>query len=177
VTIKKSLTIYKQAKKLELRPPELRKNLLALLEKVRRDEGVRKAFVTNPTRVITSQVAHVSISAKQVSESNRLLYALIANDQMRSFLSKFQATASGSRAAKQQFAVAFAKQIASLKDENILVALVGNALVGNGIPGLSEIAIQCVCNEVPSKTSVATLSIPRQFVRCLRHLWPAPRSW
>lgn len=120
---------------------------------MQRDENVRKAFIANPTKLMTSQVTHVAASPQQVSESNRLLFALIANDEMRTFFSRFEPSASNSKAAKQEFAAAFAKKIASLEDKNILVALVGNALVGNGIPGLSQVAYQCVSSETTNKTS------------------------
>jgi hypothetical protein len=138
--------------------------MLALLEKVQRDDRTREAFIANPTKVMTSQVTHEPASAQQVSESNRLLFALIANDKMRDFFSKFEASASGAKAAKQEFAEAFAKQIASLKDENIMVALVGNAIVGNGIPGMSQVAYQCVCNEVPSKTSCSCTPVAKNEI-------------
>src|SRR5262249_19785328 len=116
--------------------------------------------IANPTKLITSHVTHKSLTAQQVSESNRLLFALIANDEMRSFLAKFEPSASGSKG-KQEFAAAFAKQIASLEDRNILVALVGNALAENGIPGLSQVAYQCVCNETTGKTSTACTPVAK----------------
>lgn len=148
-------------KALELRPPGLRKNMLALLAKLRQDQKAQEAFVANPTKVITSQVSKQQLTTDQVSESNRLLFALIANDRMRTFFSKFEPTATKPSAAKEEFAAAFAKQIASLQDPNILVALVGNALVGNGIPGLSQVAYQCVCRETTGKQSTVCTPVAK----------------
>lgn len=160
---KRRLPVRKKAETLELRVPDLRKNLLAVLEKVETDERVRAAFVKNPAKLITAKVAHVALSAHQISETNRLLFSLIANDKMRAWLSRYKGTGTG-KAAKQEFAAAFAKQVASLRDENILTALLGNALAGNGVPGLSQVAYQCVCNETTGKTSTTCTPVAKNQV-------------
>lgn len=162
--MKKPASRGKRDAVLELRPPELRKNMIALLEKVENDKQARQAFIDNPTKVMISKVAHVKASASQVSESNRLLFALLANDKMLDFLAKFEASTTNRKAAKLEFAAAFASKIAELKDENITIALLGNTLVGNGVPGLSQIAYQCVTNETTGKTSTACTPVAKNSI-------------
>ena len=161
---KRSLPVRK-SRKLELRSPQLRNNMLALLEKVRDDERAREAFVNNPTKAIASKVTLATATPRQVSESNRLLFALLANDRMREFMARFEPRGSNATTSKQEFATAFAKEVASLNDDNIVVALVGNALVGNGIPGLSNLAYQCVSNETTGKSSCACTPVAKNQAR------------
>lgn len=155
---KKSLTIRK-AQKLELRPAKMRSNLLALLEQVEKNQSTREAFIKNPTKLITAKVTKTKVTTQQVSEANRLLFALIANDKMLSWLSRYEPPKG--KGAKQAFATEFAKQIAALGDKNILTALVGNAMVGNGIPGMSQVAYQCVCRETTGKQSTTCTPVSK----------------
>jgi len=158
---KKAVTAPRKTKRLELRPADLRPKMLTLLEKLRNDERLQEAFVSNPAKVLAARVVSSSLPTRQVSEVNRLLFALIGNDQMREFFSTYESSARGGQAAREEFASAFAKRVASLNDVNILTALVGNALADNGIPGLTNLMYQCVSNETTGKTSCACTPVAK----------------
>lgn len=147
--------------RLEIRPEGFRRNIIDLLERVHVDEYTMTSFIQNPVDLVTNRVMARELPPQQVSEANRLLFALIANDEMRDWLDTYEANNQGKRLNKEEFAVAFAKKINELDDENILIALVSNAAVGNGIPGFTDVMYQCVVRETPNKDSVACTPVAK----------------
>jgi hypothetical protein len=158
--------MLKQVKKpksarLEIRRPELRANTLKLLAKIQKEPALLKAFVRNPTKAIANGIMKQRLAPQKMSESNRLLFALIANDEMLRWLKTYDEGLGGKHMDKQAFTAAFAKKIGELGDKNILAALVGNAAVNNGIPGLSSVAYQCVIRETTGKDSCACTPVAK----------------
>jgi hypothetical protein len=149
--------------KLELRPRRLRENLLVLLKKVASDETARAAFVRNPVDQVSNKIMRRKLSPQRVSEANRLLFALISDERMLRWLRTYESAGIGA-ASKLDFADQFARQVASLGDAAIIAALVGNAAVGNGIPGLTDVAYQCVCNETTKKTSTVCTPVAKASI-------------
>jgi len=147
--------------RLDLKQKDLQKNLLELFGEMQKDKRLMTSFIHNPTEHIANVIMRKKLPSQQISEANRLLFSLIANDDMVKWLNKYQGFERKGDIDKKQFAVDFAKEIGKLGDENILISLVSNAVQGYGIPGLGEIAYQCVCNETPNKQSCACTPVAK----------------
>lgn len=154
-----------RTRKLELKPKDLRKNVVALYKLLQKNEDARTAFIRDPAGQIGRRIVKRKLPPQQISEANRLLFAIIANDEMVKWLQDYGARARG-KLDKKAFALEFARQIQKLDDPSINAGVLGNAALGVGIPGLGEIAYQCVVNETPNKhssvcTPVAKDSLPK----------------
>lgn len=147
--------------KLEIKQKDLQKNLLNLFTEMQKDKKLMNSFIHNPTEHIANVVMRKKLPRQQVSEANRLLFSLIANDDMVEWLNTYKGHEREGEMDKKQFAVDFAREIGRLGDENILISLVSNAVQGYGIPGMGEIAYQCVCNETTNKNSCACTPVAK----------------
>ena len=147
--------------KLEIKHKDLQKNVLRLFEEMQQNKSMMDSFIHNPTEQIVNKVMRKKLPPQQISEANRLLFSLIANDEMLNWLNNYNKDMSGGKIDKKQFAMDFAKEISKLGDENILVSLISNAVQGYGIPGLGDIAYQCVCNETPNKNECACTPVAK----------------
>lgn len=150
------------AKKLEIRPHQLRSNTLKLLARLQENPVALAAFVRNPTKAIANGIMKQGLTQQRLSEANRLLFALISNDEMLRWLKTYDQGLGGKRMDKQAFAMAFAKKVGELGDKNIVAALIGNGVVGNGIPGLSSVAYQCVVRETTGRDSAVCTPVAKE---------------
>lgn len=147
--------------KLEIKQKDLQKNLLKLFAEMQKDKKLMNSFIHNPTKHIANFVMGKKLPPQQISEANRLLFSLIANDDMVKWLNTYREYEREGEIDKKKFAVDFAREIGKLGDENILISLVSNAVQGYGIPGMGEAAYQCVCNETPNKYSCACTPVAK----------------
>ncbi len=150
------------SKKLEVKSRDLRKNIITLFEEMQTNRKLRDAFIRNPVAQIVERVAKKKMQPQTISEANRLLFSLLANDDMVKWLQSYDKKRQGGRRDRNQFAMDFAKQVAALGDANIVASLVSNAAQGFGIPGLRDgVAYQCVCNETPNKYDCACTPVAK----------------
>lgn len=152
----------KRPRRLLLKPKELQENLIALYGELQRNERAKSSFIQDPTGQIARRVVKRRLPPQQVSEANRLLFAILANDEMVKWLQGYGGkTAPGAKLDKRQFALDLARQIQRLNDPSINAGVLGNAALGVGIPGLGEVAYQCVCNELPNKYDCACTPVAK----------------
>lgn len=154
--------------RLVIKPRGLRKNLVTLFQRLEKNTKARDAFIRNPVGTLAKEVTRRRLPPQRVSEANRLLFALLANDEMVRWLRTYGTNRVSGKLDKKQFALAFARQIQKCDDANILAGVVINAARGYGIPGLWEVAYQCVVNETPTKydavcTPVAKDKLPEEL--------------
>ncbi|MBA7603339.1 hypothetical protein ES703_10446 [subsurface metagenome] len=149
---------------LEIKPKDLKKNILALFEEMDKDDKLRESFIHNPTGHITAKVMKRKLPPQQISEANRLLFSLISNDEMIKWLNNYNIEQKDKEMDKKQFVIDFANKIKELGDQNIIVSIISNAAFNNGIPGLSDVAYQCVCNETPNKNSCACTPVAKDSI-------------
>lgn len=155
------ITNRKRITRLEIKPKEMRKRLIALFDKIDKDEKIRESFIRNPSQYISNDVMNQNLPPQQLSEANRLLFSLMSNDTMLEWLKTYQSQEVGAKFNKKQFLQDFAKKIAALGDENIIASIVSNASLGYGIPGLGDVAYQCVYNETPNKYEFACTPVSK----------------
>lgn len=146
---------------LEIKPKDLRKNVLALFEEISKNESVKNSFIHNPVEQITKKVMKRELPSQQISEANRFLFSLLANDEMVEWLNSYSKERKDEKLDKKQFAVNFAKEISKLGDENIIISLVSNAVLDYGIPGITDVAYQCVYHELPNKNEWACTPVAK----------------
>jgi len=123
------------------------------------DTGKALATIVSEVQEINRHVVSIVESAQE--QSSGLQQINTAVNQMDQDTQKNAAMVEETNAASHNLA----KEVASLNDDNIVVALVGNALVGNGIPGLSNLAYQCVSNETTGKSSCACTPVAKNQAR------------
>jgi hypothetical protein len=71
----------------------LRRSMGALFALLRKDDEIRRQFFEDPTRVIIAAILPKGAEMppeQQISEGNRLLFSLLANDGFRQWASEFQ---------------------------------------------------------------------------------------
>lgn len=134
---------------------KLRANAINLFEELQENEELAQEFIENPTEIVANRIAQQKIPIQQASEANRLLFSLLANDEMREWLESYPEENAGKRVSKSQFAADFAQAVARIGDKNIHISLLNNAALGYGIPGLTDIAYQIIINN-SAGSAVAT---------------------
>jgi hypothetical protein len=143
-----------------------RERLAALIQRIEKMPEVREQFLQDPAGTLSEEVTGLSPTRHQVSEVNRLLFAILANDELVKWIAEFESQEKS--AAREAFAESFARKVVELGDARVLGSIVNNAVVGNGFPGIGPVAYQCVSNETTGKTSctctpVAKASIADEF--------------
>ena len=101
---------------LEIRPKlilnentEFRKRTIELFKELEQNESLREAFIKNPVEVVGSRILEKNFSLQQISEANRLLFALLANQKFVHWLDDYATKTHGHRVEREQFAKDFAK--------------------------------------------------------------------
>lgn len=140
---------------LVLKQEDLRNNMVNLFEELQNDERLRENFIQNPTKLVTTRVVRKQLPPQQESESNRLLFSLLANERILEWLDNYSRSSADNPVSKKQFAQDFAKAVTELDDENITLSLIRNAALGYGIPGLTDVAQQLIINNAAG-SAVAT---------------------
>lgn len=133
--------------KFELKSRKMQQSLEKFFEEIDADKNLQELFIQNPSGIISEKVMQNKMPPQQLSEANRLLFSLISNDKMMEWLNKYSEIHKAEKIDNKKFAADFAKAIAEVDDTNIIVSIVNNAALGFGLPGFTNNAYQCVCNE------------------------------
>ncbi|MCA3554163.1 hypothetical protein [Aestuariivirga sp.] len=145
---------------------QMRERLAALIKQIETVPEMREQFLLDPAGTLSEEVTGASAGRHQLSEVNRLMFAILANDELVKWIADFEPRRK--HAAREAFVASFAKKVAELGDATVLGAILSNAAVGNGFPGVGPVAYQCVSNETTGKksctcTPVAKASLGREY--------------
>jgi hypothetical protein len=153
-----------KSRRLAVTPKGMRNNLIVLYERLEKSERLRDSFISDPTGHISRRVMQKRLPRQQVSEANRLLFSLLANEKMVRWLKNYRQVSGRGKIDRQKFALDFAKQVQRLGDDNIMAGVIANAARGYGIPGLTNVAYQCVVNETPNKYDCACTPVSKDSI-------------
>ena len=138
---------HQKSSRFELKSKKMQSELEKLFEQISTDKKLEHEFIQNPSKVISEKVMKNDMPKQQLSEANRLLFSLISNDKMLSWLNQYSESHKNKEIDNKKFALEFAKAVVEVDDKNIVISIVNNAALGFGIPGFTNNAYQCVCNE------------------------------
>lgn len=138
---------------------QMRERLAALMKRIEEAPDVREQFLLDPAGILAEEVTGVDASRHQLSEVNRLMFAILANDDLVEWIAEFEPKRKP--AAREVFIENFARKVAELGDATVLGAIISNAAVGNGFPGIGQLAYQCVSNETTGKRSVTCTPVAK----------------
>lgn len=145
--------IGKKPEPLVLKKGDLRKNTAALFEKLESDEKLRDRFIQNPVQMLSERVFKQKVPRQTVSESNRFLFSILANERFLDWLAKWKAENRDRKLEKNEFNRAIAGALIEFGDENLGASVVASNLAGVRLFGANE--TQCVCNN-PAGTATCT---------------------
>lgn len=145
---------------------QMRERLASLIKRIEGVPDMREQFLRDPAGTLAEEVTGIDASRHQLSEVNRLMFAILANDDLVEWIAEFEPRQK--HAAREVFVANFARKVAELGDATVLGAIISNAAVGNGFPGVGPVAYQCVSNETTGKrsctcTPVAKASLGRDY--------------
>jgi hypothetical protein len=146
------------AKRLVLKRKDLRQNTAALFEELAKDQNARDEFIRNPTGQLVSRVTKQTLPAQQISDANRILFAIMANDEFREWLDNYQTPRSTKKVTEAQFSRDFAEALLKFGDSDLLGALFKYASDGFGLPGFGPVAEQLVIG--PDKAVATSPATP-----------------
>ena len=145
--------------RLELQIDDIRDRMVKVLDDLEKDDNLQKELIEDTCGFMTKYVTREPFSRDQISEANRLMFAILANDEMVEWLESYKPK--GIRFNKEDFAIALASKLKEVDDGTIIAAIISNVTVGNGIPGISNFAYQCVVRETCSSDSVRCTPVAR----------------
>lgn len=146
----------KESQKLVLPIKDLRTRTTALFEKLSEDEKARNKFIKNPAEAI-SQMWGVKLPKQEISDANRFLFCVLANDKMNKWLSSYDGYPGGKRVTDAQFARDFSDAITKYGDADLVHAALQQSAHGFGLGGSTWIAIgpgQVLTSDTASATDV-----------------------
>lgn len=145
---------------------QMRERLASLIKRIEEVPEMREQFLLDPAGTLAEEVTGIGATRHQLSEVNRLMFAILANDDLVEWIAEFEPRKK--HAAREAFIENFARKVVEVGDTTVLGAIISNATVGNGFPGIGPVAYQCVSNETTGKrsctcTPVAKASFGREF--------------
>lgn len=122
---------------LVLKREDIKRHTEALFAKLENDADMRQRFIQDPTGHLASEIVRQELPPQQLSDANRVLFAMLANDRFRQWLDDYKSVRDGKPVTREQFAIDFAKAAAEFGDSDLLRALFKHAGDGFGIPGIN----------------------------------------
>jgi hypothetical protein len=112
----------------------------ALFQAMSNDFLLRQQFITNPTHVLSEYVygTAVQISPQQASASNQLIYAVLSDRNLLTWLHGYAAEHRGDVPSGAQFAKDFAQAIADHAGRHVTIALIRSSVEGYGLVTFDE---------------------------------------
>ena len=141
---------------LVLKRADLQRNTEALFTTLKEDNDARERFILDPTGHVAAEVVRHDLPPQRLSDANRVLFAMMANDGFRQWLDEYKSVRNGKAVTQQEFAGDFANAVVRFGDSDLLRALFKHAADGFGIPGIN--AEQLVIG--PEKALVTPAATP-----------------
>ncbi|MFB9241939.1 hypothetical protein ACFFXZ_09710 [Massilia antarctica] len=148
----------KIVKPLVLKKKDLIKNTEQLFERLENDDAARTAFIENPNGVLSGEVLKRTLPEQKISDANRVLFSMLANDRFREWLDDYEARPQGQRVTDAQFSKDFADAVVKYGDSDLIRALFQQAADGFGLPGFHDVAEQFVIG--PEKSTFTSPATP-----------------
>ncbi|HSJ62955.1 MAG TPA: hypothetical protein VK922_03505 [Gemmatimonadaceae bacterium] len=145
-------------KGLVLKRTDLRRNTAALFERLDRDPAAREEFIRDPTGKLATHIARRRLPRQHLSDANRVLFAMLANDEFRAWLDRYRARPGGRPVTEATFGRDFAAAVLKYGDSELLRALFKMAGDGYGMPGVSHVFQQLVVG--PEKSVITSPATP-----------------
>jgi len=146
------------AQKLILNKKDLKQNTIALFKEIESDSALKKSFIKNPTGVLSEKVMKTKPEVQEISDSNRLLFSILANQKFIDWLAAY--SKKNKNVSKDQYAADFIKAAVKFGDKNI-ISSISKYLTGNGsIPGLGDVAQQFIINNAAGTALVTPVNQP-----------------
>jgi len=136
-----------------LKEENLRQNTIALFEELKRDPEARESFIRNPVGQVSANIFQRDVSPQHLSDANRFLFSMLANDKFRQWLDNYPSETNGQKVTREQFSRDFAKALIEYGDQNIFISMLKHASDGFGLPAFSPVAQQLV---IGSEQNVVT---------------------
>jgi len=143
--------------KLVLKRKDLRKNTATMFEALAKDQKAREEFIRNPVGQLVAKLGDKPLPKQQVSDANRILFAMMANDKFRKWLDDYEASPGGKPVTQEQFGRDFADALLKFGDSDLLRAVLKYASDGFGMPGF-EVMQQFVTG--PDKSTFTSPATP-----------------
>lgn len=144
-----------RSKGLLLKVTGLQKKTSALFKELEGSSKLKESFIRNPSGVLSPKLFGKKLSKQQVSDTNRLLFSILANDKFLNWVDSYAAENRGKKVSQAQFSRDFADALLKFGDKNILGSLIQSASRG-GIPGLGGEAFQQILINNAAGQAVAT---------------------
>lgn len=138
---------------LSLPIPDLRRRTSSLFQELNKDRELRERFIQNPASVIGQRVTPgLRLTNSELSDSNRLLFSLLANDRFRRWSAAYQESLRRQAEAEGQESIDrrkvrqdFVRAVARFGDSDLLAAFAANAFQFQ--PGGEDVAIFIIKTE------------------------------
>ena len=111
------------------------RRLDALFKVTASDFLLREQFVTDPTQILSEYVDGANVSPESASVANHLLYAVMANPELRAWLNTYTSEHQGRFPPREQFLTDFGRAVARDGDEYVVFALLRSTLEKGGTAG------------------------------------------
>jgi len=141
-----------------LKEENLRQNTIALFEELKRDPEARESFIRNPVGQVSANIFQRDVSPQHLSDANRFLFSMLANDKFRQWLDNYPSETNGQKVTREQFSRDFAKALIEYGDQNIFISMLKHASDGFGLPAFSPVAQQLVTG--PDKSTATSPATP-----------------
>lgn len=147
-----------KTQKLVLTKKEIRENMISLFKKMEKNSTLRKSFAKDPVGILTKDVVKTRATASEVSDSNRLLFSLLANNKFLEWLVQY--SKANKKVSKEQYAIDLIKSAVKFGDKNILASIAKYAASVNSIPGLGPVAQQLLINNAAGSIVATPVNQP-----------------
>jgi hypothetical protein len=167
-TSRKPVSKASPSQGLLLKVPGLQKKTSALFKELEGSSKLKKSFIQNPSGVLSPKLLGKKVSKQQVSDANRLLFSILANDKFLNWVDSYATENRGKKVSKEQFSRDFADAVLKFGDQNILGSLIQSASRG-GIPGLGgEVFQQLIINNAAGQAIATPVNQPSTSDQTLR---------
>jgi hypothetical protein len=152
--------------KLVLKRQDLRKNTAILFEQLAKDKTAREEFIQNPVGQVVAKLTKQPLPRQHISDANRVLFAMMANEKFRKWLDEYEAQPGGKAVTQEQFGRDFAEALLKFGDSDLIRAVFKYASDGFGMPGFTDVAQQLITG--PDKSAITSPATPSTSDKTLK---------
>ncbi|MFO0758527.1 MAG: hypothetical protein U0359_18690 [Byssovorax sp.] len=111
------------------------RRLTALFKAMASDYLLREQFVTDPAQVLSEYVQGAGVAPGVASVTNQLMYAVMANPKMRSWLNQYSLEHHDEPPPRETFLADFGHAVAQVGDKQLVFALLRSSTESDGNAG------------------------------------------
>lgn len=125
-----------------LKKEDLQKNVARLFEKSKTDESFARNLIENPSGTLSEFVSMKKMPPDQESMTNRFLFSILANDQVREWLQSYKYSGDKKNPSTHELELSFRRDFAAmlinLGDIDIFKSMLEHTAKGYDIPWVAE---------------------------------------